>query len=165
VYNGPQSSDQINVSPLDVPGQVGFFFSGNFAVGPQQNATYVISYFIDPVPPIIHGDQLELDPFGSVSLVEDYCIGHVLLGCPAGSSGQITATTNSPIATVQFANTNSLDVQNTLTLNGGPSGANSQGFKNTTFITPEPSGILLAASGLLGLLAFRSRAKIRKILF
>jgi hypothetical protein len=167
VFNGPQSglnSDQINVSPLDVPGTVGFTISGNFVVSAGQNATYVLGYFIDP-PPIIHGEQLDLDPFGSVSLLEDLCISGPIQGCPAGNSLQLLATTANPTATAFFANTSTLGVQNTLTLTGGNTGANSQGFDNVTFIAPEPSGILLAASGLLGLLAFRSRAKLRKIRF
>jgi len=167
VYNGPLSSDQINVSPLDVQGEVGFLFLGNFNVAPGQNSTFVLSYFIDP-PPIIHGDQLDLDPFGSVSLVEDLCV--TAFPCAGGNSlGKlITDNSNPPMslhASIALANLSALGIQDTLTLNGGTGGANSQGFNNIVFIAPEPSGILLAASGLLGLLAFRSRAKHRKIRF
>jgi PEP-CTERM motif len=163
VYNGPLSSDQIFVSPLDVPSEVGFIFTGNFAVPTGQNATYVLSYFIDP-PPIIHGEQLDLDPFGSVMLVEDLCV--TAFPCAGGNSlGNLTTTTGNTMASTGLANLNALGIQNTLTLTGGAGGANSQGFDNVTFINPEPSTILLAASGLLGLLAFRSRAKLRRIRF
>src|SRR5258708_6660684 len=70
VFNGPQiglNASQINVTPLDVPGEVGFMFGGTFIVAPGQNATYEIGYFIDP-PPIIHEEQLDLDPSGSVAV-------------------------------------------------------------------------------------------------
>jgi hypothetical protein len=170
VFNGAPgglNSDQIFVSPLDVPGEAGFMFMGNFTVQAGQNATYVLSYFIDP-PPIIHGEQLDLDPMGSVMLVEDLCV--TAFPCAGGNSlGKlITDNSNPPTslhASTALAPTNALGIQNTLTLNGGTGGANSQGFNNVTFINPEPSTILLAASGLLGLLAFRSRAKLRKIRF
>jgi hypothetical protein len=161
VYNGPLDPAQINVSPLDVPGSVGFFIVGNFAVPAGQNATYVFSYFIDP-PPIIHGEQVDLDPMGSVMLVEDLCV--TAFPCAGGNSlGKLTTTTGNTMASTGLGNLNALGIQNTLTLTGGATGANSQGFDNVTFIVPEPSGILLAASGLLGLLAFRSRAKLRRI--
>src|SRR6266851_691112 len=67
VFNGPQTglnASQINVSPIDQPalGEVGFLFIGNFMVPAGVNATYVFSYFIDPLPPIIHGEQIDLDP-------------------------------------------------------------------------------------------------------
>jgi hypothetical protein len=162
-YNGPLSSDQIFVSPLDVPGEVGFLLMGNFTVQAGQNATYVLSYFIDP-PPIIHGEQLDLDPMGSVMLVEDLCV--TAFPCAGGNSlGKLTATTGNTMASTGLGNLNALGIQNTLTLTGGATGANSQGFDNVTFVNPEPSTILLAASGLLGLLAFRSRAKLRRIRF
>jgi hypothetical protein len=168
---GGLNSDQIFVSPVDVPGQVGFMFTGagnlNFSVQPGQNATYVLSYFIDP-PPVIHSEQLDLDPFGSVSLVEDLCV--TAFPCAGGNSlGKLTVDNSNPPtslhASIVLGNLNALGIQNTLTLNGGTGGANSHGFNNVTFVNPEPSTILLAASGLLGLLAFRSRAKLRKIRF
>jgi len=167
VFNNAQGSltaNDITVSPLDIPGAVGFFISGNFVVGQGQNATYVFSYFIDP-PPIIHGEQIDLDPMGSVSLLTDLCI--TPFPCGVGNSlGTLSATTPNPMASTIFPSDKpALGIQNTLTLTGGNIGANSQGFDNVTFIAPEPSGILLAASGLLGLLAFRSRAKFRKIRF
>jgi hypothetical protein len=155
------TSDQITVSPADVPGAVGFFFNGNFTVSAGQNATYVLSYFIDP-PPIIHEEQLDLDPMGSVMLTEDLCV--TAFPCADGNSlGKLTATTANPMSAIALGNLNALGIQDTLVLTGGAIGANSQGFDNLTFIAPEPSSILLAASGLLVLLAFRSRAKLRKI--
>jgi len=166
---GSLTADDITLTPLDILGGFGFLLHGNFVVGPGVNESYVLSYFVDP-PPIIHGEQIDLDPFGSVSLITDLCITEFPCA-PANSLGKLTATTANTMASIMFPSSQAtLGVQNTLTLNGGTSGANSQGFDNITLIPadadmPEPSTILLSASGLLGLLAFRSRAKLRKIRF
>jgi hypothetical protein len=161
---GGLNANQVILNPIDVPGEVGFLFTGTFTVPPGMNAVYVLSYFIDP-PPIIHGEQIDLDPIMFVSLQTDLCT--TAFPCGGGNSlGSLKASsTTSLMASTALANTNALGVQNTLTLTGATNGATSQGFDNITFIAPEPSGILLAASGLLGLLAFRSRAKLRKIRF
>src|SRR5258708_17363639 len=58
-FNGPQiglNASQINVGPIDVPGEVGFLFRGNFTVAAGVNATYMFRYFIAP-PPIVHAAQ------------------------------------------------------------------------------------------------------------
>lgn len=159
---GGIAASAIQVAPITGPG-FGFQFNGNFTASPGQTITYMLSYFIDP-PPIIHGEQIDLDPFGSVSLQTDLCI--TAFPCAPGNSlGTLNADTANTMASTQFPNTGTMGVANTLTLTGGNTGANSQGFDNMTFTTPEPSSILLAASGLLGLLAWRSRAKLRKIRF
>jgi hypothetical protein len=159
---GGIAASAIQVAPITGPG-FGFQFNGNFTAGQGQTITYNLSYFVDP-PPIIHGEQIDLDPFGSVSLQTDLCI--TAFPCAPGNSlGTLNATTGNTMASTQFPNTSTMGVQNTLTLTGGNIGANSQGFDNITFTTPEPSTILLAASGLFGLLAFRARAKLRKIRF
>jgi len=172
LFNGPQiglNASQINVSPIDVPGEVGFLFSGNFTVPAGQNATYVFSYFIDPPPVIIHGDQIDLDPIMFVSLQADLCTMAFTPNCSGTPLGTLNADSSNPPnslrASTGLAPTNALGVRNTLTLTGSTNGASSQGFDNVSFVSPEPSGILLAASGLLGLLAYRSRAKLRKIRF
>jgi len=96
---------------------------------------------------------MTLDPFGSVTLQTELCLTD--FPClPANQLPTLTATTNNPTASTQFANTGTLGVRHTLTLDGGASGANSQGFDNEVLVTPEPSGIILGASGLLVLLAF-----------
>jgi hypothetical protein len=162
---GGLSAAQITVSPLDMPGSVGFLFTGSFASINGTSTAYVFSYFIDP-PPIIHGEQMDLDPMASVILQLDLCSTPFNPGCGGTPLGTLTADNSNPPsslkASTQLANTNALGVRNTLTLTGA---GTSQGFDNITSITPEPSSILLAASGLLGLLAFRWRAKLRKIRF
>ena len=78
----------------------------------------------------------------------------------------LVVTTQSPIASAPLADLNVLGVQNTFTLDGTNGQATSGGFDNITgvdSIAPEPAAILLTATGLLGMLAFRARAKLRKI--
>jgi hypothetical protein len=160
---GGVPASAIQVVPLSGPGLVGFQFNANFTASAGQTIDYLFGYFVDP-PPIIHGEQIDLDPFGDVSLQTDLCI--TAFPCaPADSLGTLNTTTGNPMASTQFPNTSTLAVQSTLTLTGGNTGATSQGFDNVTFITPEASSMLLAASGLLGLFAFRWRAKLRKIRF
>ncbi len=55
-----------------MPDQVGFLIWGNFTSIQGLSTTYVFSYFIDP-PPIIHGEQMDLDPIASVILQVDLC--------------------------------------------------------------------------------------------
>jgi hypothetical protein len=154
----------IMVKPFDnSPNSVELLFQGNFAATLGQKLSYVIGYLIDPPPPIIHQEQVDLDPTGMVTLQTALCA--IAFPCPGGQDlGTLTATTGSPMALMSLANTNMLGVRNTLTLDGSNAAAASQGFDNITGI-PEPAAILLTASGLLGLLAFRSRAEIRQVLF
>jgi hypothetical protein len=168
VYTPPSgglSSSQITVTPVDVPDQTGFFINGNFTSIGGGNTSYVLSYFIDP-PPIIHGEQMTLDPMASVILELDLCSTAFDPSCGGTPLGTLMADNSNPpsslTASIQFPNTNALGVRNTLTLSGT---GTSQGFDNMTLVVPEPSGILLAATGLLGLLAFRARTKLRKIRF
>jgi hypothetical protein len=158
------TANQINVTPITTNSKPGFTISGNFTAIQGQSTSYVFSYFIDP-PPIIHGEQIDLDPMASVVLQLDLCT--TAFPCAGGNSlGTLIADNSNPpnslTASTLLANTNALGVRNTLTLTGT---GTSQGFDNITFLLPEPSGILLAASGLLGLLTFRWRAKPRKIRF
>jgi hypothetical protein len=160
---GGVPASAIQVVPLSGPGFAGFQFIASFTASQGQTITYLFGYFVDP-PPIIHGEQINLDPFGDVSLQTDLCI--TAFPCaPADTLGTLNATTNNTMASMQFPGTGTLAVQDTLTLTGGNTGATSQGFDNVTFVTPEASSMLLAGSGLLGLLTFRWRAKLRKIRF
>ncbi len=157
---GGIDATQINVFPVDLPGQIGFKFLGTFVANPGQKLTYSLSFFIDP-PPIIHGEQIDLDPTGAVTLNTVLC-SNSIVPCALGNTiTTLTATTQSPIASAPLANLNVLDVQNTFTLDGTNGAATSGGFDNMTTLTPEPAAILLTATGLLGLLAFRARTRIR----
>src|SRR5260370_19552208 len=96
VYTPPMgglNASQITVNPLDAPGQVGFFLSSgnlNFTAG-----VYVFSYFIDP-PPIIHGEQIDLDPMASVMLQVDLCTTQFSPNCGGMSLWTLTADNVNP---------------------------------------------------------------------
>ena len=161
--SGGVSPNLISVSPIIGANQIGFQLTSNFTATGSQSFTYVFSYFIDPPPPIIRGQQIDLDPLGLVTLQTDLCA--VAFPCPVLQQlGTLNVNTGSPTAMQPLALTNALGVQNTLTLNGGGGAASSGGFDNITFLAPEPSTILLAACGLLGLFAYRFRSKFRQVL-
>ncbi len=161
---GGLNADQISLVPIDVPTEVGFMFSGNFTANPGQTFSYMFSYFIDPPPPIIRGDQVDLDPTGAVSLQVALC--STAFPClPANQEGTLNVSTQKPTASISLPNLSTLGVQATLVLDGGSGVAQSNGFDNITLLTPEPAGFALAGCGLLALLAVRSRAKVRQILF
>jgi hypothetical protein len=160
---GGLNPNLISVNPINTGTQIGFLIQGNFTATPGQAFTYIFSYFIDPPPPIIRGQQVDLDPTGLVTLQTDLCMS--AFPCPGGQAlGTLNVNTGSPTAQMPLALTNMLGVQNTLTLDGSGGLATSQGFDNITLLTPEPAAILLTASGLLGLFTFRARAKIRQVL-
>jgi PEP-CTERM motif len=166
------TASDITVSPL--PGNnIGFAFSGAFTAPLGGSATYTFDYFIDP-PPIIHGEQIVLDPTGNVKLDTNLCVQPFSPTCPFGSElPSLHASTATQLTdSVLFeGNTSTLGVQNILTLDGTAGPATSGGFSNGTTVDsslvaiPEPGSMFLAAWGLLGLLAFRARAKLRKIRF
>jgi len=153
----------IFVTPIIAANQIGFQFTGNFTASGTQSFTYVLSYFIDPPPPIIRGQQIDLDPLGLVTLQTDLCM--VAFPCPVAQQlGTLNVNTGSPTAQMPLTLTNALGVQNTLTLSGSGGPASSGGFDNITLLAPEPAAIQLAAFGLVGLFAYRFRAKFRQVL-
>jgi hypothetical protein len=153
----------ILVNPIATPSQIGFVIQGSFTASPSQAFTYIFSYFEDPPPPIIRGQQIDLDPTGLVTLKTELCMS--AFPCPGGQAlGTLNVNTGSPTAQLPLTLTNMLGIQNTFILDGSGGPATSQGFDNITQLAPEPSAILLTASGLLGLFAFRFRAKIRQVL-
>ncbi len=158
---GALDPNLILVVPINTPSQIGFQFLGNFLPLAGQPSTFVLSYFID-APPIIHGEQNDLDPINFVTLNTDLC-GFAAFPCVGGINlGTITATTGQPLGkTTLMSDVNALGVKNTLTVSGT---ATSGGFDNITFLSPEPAAILLMATGLLGMLALRSRKKLRQVL-
>ncbi len=150
----------ITLTPIESATGIGFLYSGNFTAAQGQIFTYMFSYFIDPPPPIIRGQQVDLDPTGAVTLQTALCA--TAFPCGSGNDlGTILATTASPNPLPKtLTPTNMLGIQNTFTLDSTSGPATSQGFDNITLVTPEPAAIGLTASGLLGLLAFAKRRKI-----
>jgi hypothetical protein len=160
VPQGGLTLDQIIFNPIDGPGQIGGQVVGTFTANPGQTLTYEFGFYIDP-PPIIHGEEIDLDPTGAVTLQTVLCAVNTV-PCPnANILSTLMATTASPTASAPLGNLSTLSVQNTFGLDGGRTGATSGGFNNITIVLPEPAAILLTAAGLLGLFAFRSRLKLR----
>src|SRR5260370_1120887 len=120
----------IFVTPIVTTNQIEFLFQGNFTASQSQMFTYILSYFLDP-PPIIHGEQIDLDPMGLVTLQTSLCT--VAFPCPGGQGlGTLTATTLQPNAQALFGqNRSALGVQNTLTLDSSGAPSTSARFCNT----------------------------------
>lgn len=159
----PQAPAQLQIDVLPIEGQdlIGLHFSGFMG----SEGTYQIDYLIDPPPPIIRGEQIAVDPVMLTTIL-----------CPSVSPAPclvpfvLTATDTMPTASVNFPMlANMLSVKNTFTL---ISPSTSNGFDNRTLLipppyppaVPEPASLALTLFGLMGLLAFRSRAKLRQVL-
>ena len=156
-------ANQISVSPVGGQNQIGLQVSGAFTAGANQTLSYIFDYLIDPPPIIIRGEQIDVDP---AILTTTLCPSINNQGCgDTAFPFVLVATTNNPTASITFPSpANTLALRNTFTLAGNTTAG---GFDNITLLSasvPEPAGIALVASGLLGLLAFRVRAKLRQVL-
>jgi hypothetical protein len=171
----PLSASQITVTPnVTTVGGVAVLVDLNFAAD-FNNTTgspidYSIDYTLDPLAPVINGATIGLDPGGV--LTEQICAGGVFSGstCTPGTAfgSTLVATTLLPNSSTAFpTSVSTVDYQLLLDL---PPGMSAGGFDSgsvtglgETAPVPEPSSALLAGCGSLGLLALRSRAKLRKI--
>ena len=169
----PLGSSDITVTPsvTTLSGTVIFVdlhFTGDFTNTTANTIDYTFDYILDPRPPVINGASIGLDPGGT--LTENICAGNVFVGnACAGSSFTLIATTIIPTGVTAFGSGVSIvDYQIDLKL---PPGASAGGFDSGSFTglgegsstVPEPSAGSLATAGLLGILAFRSRAKLRQV--
>jgi hypothetical protein len=160
-YQAPQGgtpASAVTVSPSDVPGMISFSFNGPFTAGLGQSSTYTLTYFIDPPRPIIHGESSVIEPG---TLVTNLC--STAFPCQIGAFfTSLIVTPQKPTASTIFPqDLTMLGVQNILTVDAGDF---VNGFGNTTLVIPEPAAFFLTAFGLVGLLVFRSRAKLREVL-
>lgn len=147
-----------------------FSTTGGFTNAGEAPIQYTFDYIIDPRPPVIQGASISLDPGGM--LTENICAGGVFSGSlctPSGAfNSTLVATTLLPNASTAFpASVSTVDYHIVLDL---PAGASAGGFDSGSITglgdatdAPEPSSTLLAGSGLLGLLGFCSRSKLRKV--
>lgn len=176
-FQGPPSSpnaltsNQISVLPLSVPGNsptqstLALDFWGPFNADSGQSLVYQLNYFVDPPPTIIVGAQTAIDP---ATLVTVFCATNTF-PCLVPLA-TLTVTTANPFAQVTFPMAlNMVGIQNRLTLDGTSGPVMAGGFKNSVLVdtarVPEPATLAFTAFGLLGVLAFRSRAKLRQVLF
>jgi hypothetical protein len=176
----PLAASDITVTPTvtSLGGNIvliDFNISGNFTNTTSGPITYTFDYILDPLrPPVINGSSIGLDPSGV--LTENLCAGGVFTGsaCPETAffaplvanadlmSPILTASTGFPMAV------SIVDYHIVLELQPGDSagGFDSKsitGLGAGSSTVPEPGAGSLATAGLLGLLAFRSRAKLRQV--
>ena len=156
---------QIQVTPLVVSGSISFNFAGAFHAAAGEDLQYIITYFYDPPPPIIHGEQIDLIGADPVTLQTGLCEGAAFVGAVCGATLQsLSASTGSPISAILIygADVNMLGVRNVAELDSRSALVSMfSSFDNTTFLSPEPAAVLLTGAGLLGLLGFRRRLRVR----
>jgi len=155
----------VTVVPITTTGNEGFQFQGGWNVGTQMGG---VSSFQDSLLSfIITGYITDLHLFfngsftgtGLSGVAETYCLNGVLLGCPMGSSGQISVT-NPPAnfnAVVFFAPVTSVMVSKDINVTSGTNGTASISQVINQFSSPEPLSLVLLGSGLLGLGLLRKR--------
>ena len=172
---------QIELEPVASGLSGSFDFSGDFSVPAGDTQSYYIDYFLllDPGP-ILGGGSLHLDPSGSVSVTESICADSYF---GTDGNGDTVCQINTPNGVVDSTpqsfsvdNTdppyslsteftldppayNSANVENTITLTGGATGATSGGvvITDTVGAVPEPVTSLLCLGGLIAIGVFRRR--------
>ena len=172
----PLSASDITVTPTvtTVGGtiiDINFNFSGDFSNHTSGPIEYTFDYILDPRPPVINGSSISLDPSGV--LTENICAGGVFNGSTClpdtAFTSILVATGSLPNASTAFPTGVSivdyhivLDLQPGDSAGGFDSGSvTGLGAGDTT--VPEPGAGPLASAGLIGLLAFGARAKLRKV--
>jgi hypothetical protein len=149
----------INVSPVTTPTEFGLnYASGGFSVATGQKITYLLTYTIDPPPPIIWGFDLSFDADppvfpGIATITSLECPGAPFTGptCPSptvtntvSDNGTSASHLHTDIQQIPGA-TNILGDRTTIVLDATAGG--SAEFLNFTesVVTPEPGTLVLTA--------------------
>jgi len=152
----PVSASAIMVTPVNGPDNFGLMYaSDGFSVASGQFIQYVLSYTVDPPPPIIHGAFLGFAVDGPVfpgsdSITSVLCLDAAFNGavCPTSTLTQnvfdngVTASFENAIA---FGPVSTVGDRTTITLDATSGGSADFASFTETFI-PEPAyGLLTAA--------------------
>ena len=172
---------QINVTPSAGASSIALQFTpaGGFNVGVGQFAEYIFRYQIDPPPPVIGDQSIDLGPDDPVTLKGEFCGNGTLTSAPntvpvtcTGSNpagifpGSVTLTGPSGVPrTADFmfpVRVSTEDVRLILDLDGRgtTTGAHADFIGSTTGFTtviPEPSTSMLTLAGLLPFLLIGRR--------
>jgi hypothetical protein len=157
----------VSVKPETQTDSEGFQFASGWNVGSQAGVSNfqdsvvtftVTAASIDTLHLFFNGSQTGT---GMASVVESYCLNHVLASCPAGSGGSISVTNPSAVfnAVVFFASVSSVSVSKEINVTSGANGTASISQVINTFSSPEPLSFVLLGSGLLGLGLLRKKIK------
>jgi len=164
------NGSNITITPITTTGQEGFMFSfGSSVKNDGSNSTFQDEDITFHVSTLNNSNSItSLTLFfngsftgtGTSSVTENYCVGHTLVGCPSGGSGQIKVTNPPPSYNDQIliaGGTNSLYVSKDINATSGTNGtANISNVSNTypggpNTSVPEPFTMMLVGSGLVGL--------------
>ena len=151
----------ITITPLTVKGDVGLeITAAGFSVTGTQFVKYLISYVLDPKPPIPRG-LLLLDPVvppGLASVSVANCLGaqFVAAGCLSGPPVVLNVFDNGVTSQLRdnatLPATALIGVEEIITLSGNGASASIIGYRDV--VTPEPATWLLLGAALLGLILF-----------
>lgn len=173
----PVSDSNITVTPVMGPFNFGLTYSSNgFSVTSGQSIHYLLTYTIDPPPPIIHGFDLSFDVDGPTSpgmdtITSVECLNSAFTGavCPTSTVTQtvfdngITSSRDSNAPFPGYFTT--MGDRTTITLDASMGGTANFTSLTEKAVTPEPASALLAGTLILALLVFHRRLKARQIGF
>lgn len=168
------TSDDVNVTPVTSTNEYGLkYASSKFRVTSGQFAQYLLTFTVDPLPPIIHGWSLDMDvdsEFGvsslsrvasptapgvaSVTSLE--CIGLAFVGSVCNTSTVTNMVSHNGVTPMlmdvkQFGPTNIVGDRTTITLDATGGGTANFTSLSEFAQTPEPANgmlVLAAAAGL-----------------